>query len=78
MEIVWMRLIVGGVVLLIGLAFIFARAHIARFAAFRQRAYYPEPARRLLRVQAKALYYLVLGFVLVLIGIVVVVISFHR
>ncbi len=78
MHIVWGTATVAIIVVVVGVAFIIARKHIARFAAFRQQTYYPTAMRQVFGLQTKPAYYLVLGIVVTVVGVVIGLASLRR
>jgi hypothetical protein len=78
MHIVWASGVVAIVVIVAGLGLVFARKAIAGFALYRQRNYYPGPARQVFGIQTRPTYYLVLGIVVTVVGLVVALGSLRR
>jgi hypothetical protein len=77
-HIVWIEATIAFVIVLVGIAFIVFRKRIARFAAFRQRSYYPDAAKQVFGIQARPIYYLVLGIVVTIVGVIVALASVRR
>jgi ABC-type nickel/cobalt efflux system permease component RcnA len=78
MHIVWGTACIAVVVIAVGVALIVARGPIARFSAYRQQKYYPSGMKQVFGVQSRPGYYVVLGTVITIIGVIVGLSSLRR